>query len=38
MKLTTGQSKKEKEFLMKIQHKNATRKRLPRGGYVEKSH
>lgn len=31
--LTTGQSKKEKEFLIKIQKKNATRERLPRGVY-----
>jgi len=33
MKLTTGQSKEEKEFLIKIQEKNAKRKRLPRGIY-----
>ena len=34
--LTTGQSKKEKEFLIKIQEKNASRERLPRG-YQKKS-
>ena len=37
MKLTPGQSKKEKEFLIKIQKKNAERERLPRGVYAEKS-
>jgi len=30
LKLTPGQSRKEKEFLMKIQEKNASRERLPR--------
>ena len=37
LKLTPGQSQKEKEFLMKIQEKNATRERLPRGVYQKKS-
>jgi hypothetical protein len=37
LKLTPGQSKKEKEYLMYIQRKNAERERLPRGVYAEKS-
>jgi len=37
MDLTSGQSKKEKEYFKHIQEKNRTRKRLPRGKYIKKS-
>jgi hypothetical protein len=37
MKLTPGQSKKEKEYLKHIQRKNAENERLPRGIYIKKS-
>ena len=35
--MTTGQSQAEKEYLEKIQRKNAERERLPRGIYQPKS-
>ena len=37
MKLTPGQSVKERKYLEKKKKKNATRERLPRGVYAEKS-
>jgi len=37
MKITTGQSRKEKEFFERIQKKNRERERLPRGVYQKKS-
>jgi hypothetical protein len=36
MKLTPGQSKKEKEYLKHIQRKNAEKERLPRGKFIPK--
>ena len=36
MELITGQSKAEKEYLIKISEKNANRSRLPRGHYAMK--
>ena len=36
MKITTGQSRKEKEFFERIQKKNRERERLPRGQYMQK--
>lgn len=37
LKLTPGQSAKERRYLEYIQRKNAERERLPRGVYAEKS-
>lgn len=37
LKTITGQSLKEKEYLLYIQKKNSERIRLPRGNYVKKS-
>ena len=37
MKIVTGQSQAEKEYLEKIQRKNAERERLPRGVFIKKS-
>ena len=37
MKLTPGQTEKEKQYYIKIQKKNAERERLPRGIYQPKN-